>query len=52
MYIVKTANGATSICATLEEANEKYFELCNYCPFVTLYKRNEDGTLEEIRCSE
>lgn len=42
MYIVASSTGHHVVCATLEEAKEKYEEFCREFQFVALF--TEDGT--------
>lgn len=51
MYIVKTANGYSCHCHTIEEARDKYCEYCNYCEFVAIYKLLVGGATEQILTS-
>ena len=51
MYIVKTANGFSSLCHTIDEANDKYCEFRSACEFVAIYKLLIGGATEQIRTS-
>ena len=38
----------SSVFDTLEEAEEAYFEACNYYEFVLMQRHGSDGCVEEI----